>query len=291
MADDAPLATPWHPEFPNPLDEEVALLDFELETYISDRRPGITAQDYAVEAPAVFWIDSNHLYARLNWKQWVSVSVSSPENVAAICASRYCRITSSMNNVIKDDTAPVYRIEALPHEIFFSAEEKAAGEAKSSVANPTEFAESQRRVIEILHTVEGGTSVFPSVTMDGDHAAVAISTDSLAVLMDILPEGRDFTFCPRTGEPPHHPLNRGDSDVISLDFVDELKRLRDTLKSSEGGDAEVKIGLVANWNTLWNLREIADEETLAELNLFTYDSLAEGVKELFASCDNNEFPS
>ena len=70
-----------------------------------------------------------------------------------------------------------------------------------------------------------------------------------------------------------------------------LKRIRDTLKSSEGGDAEVKIGLVANWHTLWNLREIADEETLAELNLFTYDSLAEGIRELFAPCGNNEFPS
>lgn len=291
MADDAPSATSWRPEFPDPLDEEVEFLDFELETFVSDRRPGITAQDYSIEAPAVFWTDSSHVYVRLNWKQWVSVSVSTPEHVAAICAARYCRITSSLNNVIKDDTAPVYRIETLPREIFLSEDEKAADEAKPCVAGANEFAESQMRVIEILQTVEGGTSVFPSVTMDGNHAAVAISTDSLAVLMDILPEGRDFTFCPSTGVPPHHPLNRGDSDAISLDFVDELKRIRDTLKSSEGGDAEVKIGLVANWHTLWNLREIADEETLAELNLFTYDSLAEGIRELFAPCGNNEFPS
>ncbi len=94
MADAVPSVTAWHPEFPDPLDEKVDFLDCELDTYISDRRPGITAQDYSVEAPAVFWTDSSHIYARLNWKQWVSVSVSSPEHVAVICAARYCRITS-----------------------------------------------------------------------------------------------------------------------------------------------------------------------------------------------------
>lgn len=291
MADDIPLTTSWHPDFPDPLDEKVKFLDHELETYISNRCPGITAQDYSIDTPAVFWIDSSHLYVRLNWKQWVSVSVASPENVAAICAARYCHITSSMNNVIRDDMAPVYRIEALPHEIFFSAEEEKAAEAdeaKSPAADTIEFFRCQARVLEILETVGGGTSVVPGVEIGGDCAAVAITTDSLAVLMDILPEGRDFTFCPRTGVPPHYPLNRGDADVISLDFADELKRLHDTLKNSEGVDAEVKLGLVANWNTLCNLQEIADEATLEELELFTYDSLAEGVKELFALYDDNE---
>ena len=288
MADDAPLSTPWHPEFPDPLDEEVARLDLELETYISDRRPGITAQDYNIDDPAVFWIDSSHIYVRLNWKQWVSVSVSTPEHVAAICAARYCRITSSMNNVIKDDTAPVYRIETLPYEIFFSAEEKAAAGVKPCVAGAKEFTESQMRAIEILQTVGEGTSVFPSVNIDGDHAAVAISTDRLAVLMDILPEGRDFTFCPSTRTNQHNPMNRWETDVVSLDFLDKLNRLRDALETAQGGGGKVKTGLVANWNTLCNFREIADEETLAELNLFTYDSLADGIKELFASRDDKE---
>ena len=288
MADAAPLATSWHPEYPDPVDEEVELLDFELETYISDRRPGITAQNYSVEGPAVFWTDSSHIYVRLNWKQWVTVSVSTPEHVAAICAARYCRITSSMNNVIKDDTAPVYRVETLPREIFFSVEEKAANEARSCVAGPKEFFESQRQVIEILQTVGGDTSVFPNVEIGGDHAAVAISNETFAVLLDILPEGHDFTFCPRTGTNQHNPMNRWETDVVSLDFVDTLKRLGDTLKSSEGEDAGVKIGLVANWNTLDNFREIADEETLAELSLFTYDSLAEGIKELFALQNDDE---
>ena len=83
-------------------------------------------------------------------------------------------------------------------------------------------------------------------------------------------------------------MNRWETDVVSLDFLDELKRLRETLRSLEGGNPDVKIGLVANWNTLDNFREFADEETLAELNLFTYDSLADGIKELFASHNDNE---
>lgn len=288
MADDVSLATSWRPEFPDPSDEKVEFLDFELETYISDRRPGITANDYGIEASAVFWTDPGHIYARLNWKQWVSVSVSTPEHAVAICAARHCRITSSANNVIKDDTAPVYRVETLPREIFFSAEEKTADEAKPCVAGRKEFAESQGRVVEILQTVGEGTLVFPNVAMDGDHAAVAISTDSLAVLMDILPEGHDFTFGPSTGTNQHNPMDRWETDVVSLDFLDALRRLGDTLTRAHGGDAEVKLGLVANWNTLWNFREIADEETLAELNLFTYDSLADGIKELFVSHNDGE---
>ena len=77
-------------------------------------------------------------------------------------------------------------------------------------------------------------------------------------------------------------MNRWETDVVSLDFFDKLKRIRDSLTSADE-NSEVKLGLVANWNTLWNLREIADEETLAELNLFTYDSLEEGIKDLLAS--------
>ena len=282
MADDAPLATPWHPAFPDPMDEKVEFLDFELETYISDRRPGITAQDYSIEDPAVFWTDSSHIYVRLNWKQWVSVSISTPEHVAAICAARYCRITSSMNNVIKDDTAPVYRIETLPYEIFFTAAEKAENEVESCVVGSKEFAESQMRVIDILQTTGRDISVFPNVGIDGDHAAVAISHDNFAVLLDVLPEGRDFTFCPSTGTDQHNPMNRWETDVVSLDFFDKLKRIRDSLTSADE-NSEVKLGLVSNWNTLWNLREFADEEMLAELNLFTYDSLEEGIKGLLAS--------
>lgn len=288
MADDAPSATAWHPEFPDPLDEKVEFLDFELETYVSDRRPGITANDYSIDSPAVFWTDPGHVYARLNWKQWVSVSVSSPEHVAAICAARHCRITSSRNNVIKDDTAPVYHVESLPREIFFSTEEAAAIGLKSSVAGSKEFAESQMRVIEILQTVGEGTSVFPNVEIDGDNAAVAISTDSLAVLMDVLPEGLDFTFCPSTGTNLHNPMNRWETDVVSLDFLDKLNRLRDALENAQGGGGKVKTGLVANWNTLCNFREIADEETLAELNLFTYDSLADCIKDMFSSQNDIE---
>ena len=86
-------------------------------------------------------------------------------------------------------------------------------------------------------------------------------------------------------------MNRWKTDVVSLDFFDKLNRLRNTLKSTEGGDAEVKLGLVANWNTLYNFREIADEEMLAELNLFTYDSLADCVKELFVFYDDDESSS
>lgn len=282
MARDAPTAPSWRPEFPDPADERVEFSDRDLETYVADGRPGITAQEWSVESPAVFWTDPQHIYVRLNWKQWVTVSTARPEQVAAICAARYCRITSSMDNVIKDDTAPVYRIAELPREIFLSAEEMADDDKKRAAAADTrEYAESLDRVIESLKTVGMETQVFPNVLFGGDHAAAAISTASYAVLLDILPEGRDFTFCPSTGTDGHNPMNRWETDVVSMDFFDKLKRLRDSLKRTEE-DAEVDVGLVANWNTLNNLRDADCIESIDGLHLFTYDALADDVKELFA---------
>ena len=54
MDDEAPLATSWHPEFPDPLDEKVEFCDCELETYISDRRPGMEQQPIEVRLADVF---------------------------------------------------------------------------------------------------------------------------------------------------------------------------------------------------------------------------------------------
>ena len=49
--------------------------------------------------------------------------------------------------------------------------------------------------------------------------------------------------------------------------------------------------LVSNKRAYRQLKDealVAMKLTLAELNLFTYDSLEEGIKELFASRDDNE---
>lgn len=75
-------------------------------------------------------------------------------------------------------------------------------------------------------------------------------------------------------------MNRWTSNVVSLDFVSKLERLKVWLEGEEP-DCEVKIGLVANKNTLDELLGFADTVDLGGFSLFTYESLADGLGELF----------
>jgi len=272
----------WSPEYPDKRDKRVDLADLELQTFISDKRPGISVVDYPLESPACFWIDSKHVYLRVNWSQWCTVSLSSPDHVAAICASHYCRITHSANNELSDVTAPVYHIAELPREVVAveSGRESDSEESSESMAVPGEYATSLDKVVKIVSSNFPKLSVFHDVTFDGDHAAIAVSNDRLAVLMDVLPEDRDFVFASDTGMNRHNPMNRWTSNVVSLDFVSKLVRLQAWLKGAEP-DCEVKIGLVANKNTLDELLVFADKDDLAGFNLFTYENLADGLGKLF----------
>lgn len=281
MNETSPVAA-WSPDYPDKRDKRVGLSDLELQTFISDKRPGISVVDYPLESPACFWIDSKHVYLRVNWSQWCTVSLSSPDHVAAICSSHYCRITHSANNELSDVTAPVYRIVELPREILAPESGKGTDfeESPESMAVPGEYAQCLDKMVKIINANFPRLSVFHDVQFDGDHAAIAVSNDSLAVIMDILPEDRDFIFAPDTGKNRHNPMNRWTSNVVSLDFVSKLMRLQAWLKSAEP-DCEIKIGLVANKNTLDELRVFADEVDLAEFNLFTYDDLADDLGELF----------
>ena len=282
MNETSPVAA-WSPDYPDKRDKRVGLSDLELQTFISDKRPGISVVDYPLESPACFWIDSKHVYLRVNWSQWCTVSLSSPDHVAAICSSHYCRITHSANNELSDVTAPVYHIAELPREVVVPESEKEGPESEEvseSMAVPGEYAECLDKVVKIVNANFPQLSVYHDVQFDGDHAAIAVSNDSLAVLMDVLPEDRDFIFAPDTGKNRHNPMNRWTSNVVSLDFVSKLERLQAWLKGAEP-DCEVKIGLVANKNTLDEFLAFADKVDLAEFNLFTYENLADGLGELF----------
>lgn len=276
----------WQPAYPPAKDERVAFSVFELQTFLSDRRPGVTVCETPVESPACFWIDASHVYLRANWSQWFAVSHDSPDHVAAICNARYCRVTSSMNNVIQDTTAPVYRVAELPLDVIAPSDE-----SKADVLGPEESLESVRRrseydaciqkVLDAVTTRSPGLSVFPRVTIEGDQVAAAISNERLAVLLDILPENRDFSFAPDTGENRHNPMNDWTSDVITLDFVSKLRRLQAFLKRNEP-ESGVIIGLVANSKTLEGLLVFADTLDLDDFEMTTYEEVADDIARLFA---------
>lgn len=112
------LTTTWRPCYPVRTNMAVTLTDCELQTFISDRRPGIAVIDYPLDSPACFWTDDGQLYLRVNWSQWCTVSLANKNHVAALSTAHYCRITHSLNNVISEVLAPVFHIEKLPCELF-----------------------------------------------------------------------------------------------------------------------------------------------------------------------------
>lgn len=281
MSETTPVAA-WSPDYPDKRDKRVELCDVELPTFISDKRPGISVADYPLESPACFWINGKHVYLRVNWSQWCTVNLFSPDHVAAICSSHYCRISHSANNELSDVTAPVYHIAELPREVVSPESEEVfdSEEDSESMAVRGEYSECLAKVMEIVNVNFPKLSVFPNVTLNGDHVAIAVSNDCFAVIMDVLPENKDFIFAPDTGKNRHNPMNEWTSNVVSLDFVSKLERLKACLKDAEP-DCGIEIGLVANMNTVDELRDFAGKAGLGGFNLFTYENLADGLRELF----------
>ena len=282
MRGESPV-TPWLPEYPAAKDGKVSMLDFELQTFLSDQRPGISVNECPIESPACFWIDRSHIYLRANWAQWCTVSLSSPGHVAALCAARHCRVFYSVDNEIGEAVAPVYHVAALPAEIF-PPEGPVDGSAQAEPSEPAEncdeYIACQNKIGEIVKSAFPNLHMYPNVVFDGDHVAVAVANDSLAALLDVLPENRDFAFAPDSGKNLHNPMKSWESDVVSLDFVAKLRRLRTWLKTQEP-DSDVEIGLVANRRTLEQLRAFAEGVDIGDLHMFTYEGLADGLGKLF----------
>ena len=124
----------WRPRYPRRKEESVRLVDCELQTFASDRRPGISVVDVELDRPACFWIAPEHVYLRANWGLWCTVALSNPDHVSALCAARRCRIAHSMDNTLRELTAPVFHVEELPRELF--APETGGGESDPGDPEP-----------------------------------------------------------------------------------------------------------------------------------------------------------
>ena len=281
----------WIPEYPKYKDVKVKLLNCDFQTFISDRRPGINVTDYPVVAPVCFWIDFEHVYLRVNWSIWGSISLSSPEQVVALCNAHYCRIIYSTGNEIGECSAPVYRIAKLPEELFgTSKDEEKNGDSDSDSYASTKKNEFQQCVDKIKNIVKGkGLSVFPRCTLGGDCAPVVISNDEHAIIMDILPEERNFIFCSPEGKKRHQRIDNWPTRIVSLDFIEQLRNLKKTLAELEP-DAIIDIGFLANGNTIKAIHSYLDmtADDISDLKLFSYDTLKIGISSLFSLLSREE---
>ena len=274
----------WTPNYPKSKAKKVHLQDCEFSTFISDRRPGIIVQDYPLENPACFWIDYKHLYLRTNWTTWGTVSLSNPEQVVAICDAHYCRILHSANDVTSDFIVPVYRIAALPGNLFGSDDILKSKSNGVVLGRKEEYQESIDLVAKIANKVSKDLEIFPRVTLENDMCSIVISNDDHAVIMDILPEDRDFVFTPPDEDDSLSFADKWPTDKVSLSFIDKLRRMQKALSNMEP-TSTIEIGFLANTRMIITLEGILDSMGISDLIMVSYVNLKEDLTAVFG--ENN----
>lgn len=271
---------PWRPAYPSPNDERVELQDCELQTFVSNGHPGVFVPDHQLDAPACFWIDANHVYVRLNWGKWATVSLSNPSHVAAMCAAPYCQITHSLNGESRDLTAPVHHIAGLPAALFTSADGKPGCARASGMEKDLAISALADSIPSDLDAM-----AFRHVRLDGEDLDLVVSNDELAVVFAVYPEDEDHVACPRmarkesTGTEPCG---------IPATLLDDLVGQRAKL-CEMGSDATISLAIVASTETLENMRNAWGEELEdKEIELVEYQEFEIFLRAHFPPVDEDD---
>ena len=274
--DDSSTAS-WSPGYPAGKDERVTLLDLDLQTTISDRRPGVTVIDYPLDNPACFWIDSRHVYLRVNWGLWCTVSLSNPNHIAALRAARYCRITHSQDNEISEVTAPVFHIAELPGGLFVQEDKKEPDDGDPPSEEPPT---GQQRAIAFLQASipsELDVQAFTNVIADGKPIDFVVSDDNAAVIFAVFPRDEDFVAISGDDDDDASDPSVEISDTL-LDVLDRQRRWI----ADQDDEAEVKIAIVASSKTLESMADVwCDLLYEKEVELVEYDEYADFIGGLF----------
>lgn len=274
----------WRPRYPKPLDGPIQMMTYGAQTFMNDKRPGIGISDCEVQSPACFWIDHSHIYVRANWGEWRTVCPSNPMHAAAICAARYCRISSSMGDELHDTTAPVYRVDKLPHnmEIVNTEEEFLAKLLEpSEKENEREKLrkEYQERIKDDILATCPDLDIFLDVEHEGYKVDLVVSSAERDLLLRILPGNQNFCFM-EDPDDEHDPFEEPPGfSIASLDFLSHLRHVQAWLEGNDPGSQPL-IGLVATADTLETLPSAALPAEIADLCMFTYDNIGCEIKKI-----------
>ena len=118
-----------------------------------------------------------------------------------------------------------------------------------------------------------------------------VANDSHALLLDVLPENRDFIFIPPNGDNRHKLMRNWPTNKVSLDFIDKLKDMQKALSKLEP-DSIIEAGFLANPKTMEAFRLRCKDvpagdsgmysDLIADFKLLTYDNLGSGLISLFS---------
>ena len=275
-----PSPSSWRPSYPDPKDRQVGMVDCSVQTFISSHRPAISFSDRPLEDPACFWIDPDHIYARLNWGQWCVVEPSTPDFAAAICASHYCQMSQTLDNIIRDMSAPVYHIAELPRELF----------VRPSKGPPFEKPLSQKKTKAVDSLVEAipplvDAMPFKHVVLDGTQVDLVVSSDDLAVLFAVYPEDADYSASPLQAE-----FGARDPDDLEIPttVLDDLVRHRASLARMDP-HAELHLAIIAGPATLESMRNHwGDKLAEKDIELVEYPDFVEYLLERFSLFNDKE---
>jgi hypothetical protein len=281
----------WQPKYPKRDVKQVSLDNYSFQTYTTDKKAGIIVQDLELEDPACFWIDYEHVYLRVNWSTWGTVSTSNKKQILSLCNSHFCMIMDSRNNSIQESILPVYRISALPKILFPETLDKTIEDCllpmtkdKTEVApdimEDKDYKRCYDTISKTIKEISEDLDIYQSVKL-GEHCASAvISSDSHALLLRFLP---DITNYKTNISPDNKKMYLEDewrTEKISLDFVEHLRSMKKYLATEEP-KASIDIGFLANTETIDTFREFVDEKDIADLKLLTYVTLKDDLYDIF----------
>ena len=265
----------WRPRDPGSGGGKVQFRDSELTACLLDKKPLILAERETVEDPACFWIDHEHVYLRINWAKWAAVSLDNPELADALCRSRHCRVSTALN---KGCIAPVYHVAALPEELFGPA--RGRGAPASRVED--QYRQCLLTLLEAVESLPRNVGVYEHVKLGDDMPTFVVKDDRRTLILDVLPDNlTPIDFTSAGGGKNHRLMDEWETGLISLDFIEGLRRMRQFLAGTEP-DSAVRAGFLADTLTVAVLLTLREPEEIADIKLLTYKNLKSDLRAFFA---------
>lgn len=214
--------------------------DEEITVFLNDRKPNLAAGTVKLVDPAVFVVGNDEFYLRADWRHWHRVTSDQPGLLQKIAASRMCVVTQTCDNGTRDFVAPVFRIPALPSELFptSGAGDDSDGPRKFSPESNRQsiFADLSERFEKTSASDDG--RCFTHISIGNYVADLVVSSEERCVLFAVVPREFDEMRA-QSGESLEL-----DTFPRSVEFVlRKLECCREYLKKIES-DADIRLAIL-----------------------------------------------
>lgn len=167
--------------------------DEEITVFLNDRKPNLAAGTLELLDPAVFVVGGDEFYVRTDWRHWHHVTSDQLGLLQKIAAFRRCVVTQTCDNGTRDFVAPVFRISALPPELFPSSRNGGDPDAHRG-ALPKSIRQSILSDLVERHektSASDDSKCFTHISLGNYVADFAVSSDERCILFAVMPNEFD----------------------------------------------------------------------------------------------------